>query len=345
MTAGKKSKGRPKGHVHLNPTVREWVGGRMASPFFVTEGTPYRPDLILWLELPDDLILFASLSDPKETPTSFGETLLQAMRAPLAGPPRKPQRVRVADPHLAAELRRLLPEVQIIEAPTPELNRVLEHMSETMSARENREKPSYLEGGRVPIQAVEALFRGAQVLYELAPWKAADDSQLLRVDIPAYGVKGACLSIIGALGESLGIILFPSLAGFERFLEAAAAAGPPGGPIDMGTTALSLTFEAGSDLPAPMYREVLQHGWPVADAQAYPVVQHRERDGVPRPLTERDVRIASACATSLAAFFARHGRIFEGDGPAVAICESYFDKDDLEVRFTLPYGARARGPR
>ena len=84
--------------------------------------------------------------------------------------------------------------------------------------------------------------------------------------------------------------------------------------------------------------EVATHGWPVADANAYPRIERRERDGVSRPLVEQDVRIASACASSLTAFFVKHRPLFEAKA-LKPVCESWFDEDDLEVRFTLPYEA------
>ena len=50
------------------------------------------------------------------------------------------------------------------------------------------------------------------------------------------------------------------------------------------------------------------------------------------------MRIVTACATSLGTFFVKHGVLFDKD-PVEPICESYTDKHDLEVRFTLPYEA------
>ena len=50
-------------------------------------------------------------------------------------------------------------------------------------------------------------------LYRSAPWESACDDQILRDDIPDLN-EGACLSIIGALGESLGFVLFPSEKGY-----------------------------------------------------------------------------------------------------------------------------------
>ena len=92
--------------------------------------------------------------------------------------------------------------------------------------------------------------------------------------------------------------------------------------------------ERGPERPAARRREVAKHGWPVASAEAYPLVERRERDAASRPLGERDVEIAAACATSLSAFFLRHEELFASD-EIEPVCESFFDNDDREVRFTL----------
>ena len=50
----------------------------------------------------------------------------------------------------------------------------------------------------------------------------ADDNQILRLDIPALGVDGVCLSIIGQLGQNRGVLIFLSREDFKQFIEAAA---------------------------------------------------------------------------------------------------------------------------
>jgi hypothetical protein len=290
----------------------------------------------------DGLIVGQEVVAPEDTDGAVARVLLAAMERPLAGPPRRPDRVRVADASLAAEVRAALGDTTPIEvAPTPEFDALLQAMLESFSGEDEAE--SYLEQGRVPPQAVGKLFRAAEILYSIAPWQVATDDQLLRMDIPALGVEGACVSIIGNLGESLGLLIFPSLAGYEAFgrvAEEHARHALGSGPIDLGTDCLALNFERGADLPPGMRREVVAHGWPVADANAYPRVERRERDGASRPLVERDLKIASACATSLSAFFAKHQSLFEAD-EFEPVCESWFDERDLEVRFTLPYQASA----
>ncbi|MGH8194105.1 MAG: SEC-C metal-binding domain-containing protein [Woeseiaceae bacterium] len=194
--------------------------------------------------------------------------------------------------------------------------------------------------GRVCVNSANAI---EFPILRQAPWKSAADTQLLRLDIPELGVEGACVSIIGALGQSAGFIIFPSLMAFESFLDATEEVGPASEMPDLGTTTLALNFERGADLPARMRREAAEHGWVVAGRNAYPQVQHRNRDGLPRPLGEHDVRVVAACASALAAFCIKHPGLF-GEEQFESICESWLNEGDLEVRFTVPYEAGSLFP-
>ena len=318
--------------------VLEWIGGRVSPPIFVTKGEePYRPSFVLWIESPTHYVVAQGVASPDDADGALGRALRAALDAPLVGAPRQPDRIRVADDSLAAEVREVVGGGVPIEiAPTPEIDELLEAMLASM--REGDAEASYLEDGRVPAEAVAALFRAAQMIYGLAPWEAATDGVLLRMDIPALGVEGACVAIIGQLGESLGLLIFPSLAGYEAFERVAEQLERDREPFDAGTDWLALSFGRGGDLPSAMRREAAKNRWPVASVAAYPRVQRFERDGAPRPLVERDVRIATACAAALSAFFAKNRAHFEAD-EIEPVCESYFDDDDREVRFTLPYEA------
>ena len=316
----------------------EWVGGRVSPPFFVTGGEePVRLSLVLWIEVPTQLVVAQQVAAPEDADGALGRALRAALDTPLVGAPRQPGRIRVADDALAAEVREVVGSGVPIEiAATPEVDALLELMVATMPAGD--EDASYLESGRVPAEAVAALFQAAHMLYGLAPWKAATDGVALRMDIPALGVEGACVAIIGQLGESLGLLIFPSLAGYEAFGRLAEQLEGGRKRFDAGTDWLALNFERGGDLPPSMRREAAQNRWPVAAASTYPRVVHFEPDGASRPLVERDVRIATACAAALSLFFAKHRALFEAD-EIDPVCESYFDDDDREVRVTLPYEA------
>ncbi len=326
---------RAAGRTPAVPHEPIWIGGRLRTPFYIAEGTPYRPDIVLWIELPSGAILGFRLAGPAEESRAFGDSLLQAIASPLVGPPRRPGIVRVADAALVEEVQRVLPGARIEHAPTPELDEVVRTMAASMPGSGD-EKPRYVQPGRIGPDAVAALFRAAAALYPVAPWEVADDDAVLRVDIPALGIDGACLSVIGALGESLGFLLFPSVADFESFCMAAEERHSHAGPVDLGTTMLALNYEAASDLPPTMRREATTRGWPVADSRAYPVVEHRDRDGVLRPLTGRDLEVVTAIAVALAAFFVRHGAQFVEQAYEEPISESFVDAGGVEVRFTMP---------
>ncbi len=320
---------------------REWIGGRFPTPFFVHDREePYRPDVVLWVELPEGFVVGQAAVMPEDAGGAVARTLRSALTQPLVGPPRRPDLIRVADGATAVEVRaEVAGAIPVNLAPTPELEALVDQMVASIQADADDadDAPSYFAWGRVSPDAVEKLFNACLSLFAAKPWTVAGDTQVLRLDIPALDVDGACVSIVGALGEVHGLAIFPSIADFDRYLEHAetGAFEEGGGP---GVELLLLTFDAATRLPPSMRREAMEHGWPVAGPDAYPLVERREPDGAPRPLVERDVEIAAAAARSISAFFARHSAIFESDTPS-PVCESYRDDDDREVRLTASFVA------
>lgn len=70
----------------------EWVGGRLLAPMYITEGEPYRPEVILWMELPEGFVVGTHLMNPTQPDLSFGESLVRTMRHPMVGSPRARRR-------------------------------------------------------------------------------------------------------------------------------------------------------------------------------------------------------------------------------------------------------------
>lgn len=345
----------PRGRGGPTATRREWVGGCFPAPGHVTgEGEPYRPLIAAWLEAPDGPVVGFEAVKPGGTHGVLGRVLVEAIRRPLAGEPRRPSAIRVADPELAEEIRNAVGELAPVTiAATPEIDNLARLMLESMCTgsaddADDPEGPGYLGDGRIEAERVTELFAAAYLLRVAAPWDVAGDQQVLRVDSPDLGLDGACLSVIGALGESLGFLIFPSHAGFLAFLDAAEHPRPARGGFDLGTSWLSFTLAPTEELTATMRREIDTHGWKAQDG-SYPVLEHRESDGLPRPLTADDYRVATATATSLAAFTMQNRHVFDADG-FEPISQSWSDESDLTMRFTFPYEAfplfdDADGPR
>ena len=128
-----------------------------------------------------------------------------------------------------------------------------------------------------------------------------------------------------------------SLAGYEAF-ERFAANYDGEAPIDFGTTVLSLSFDPGADVPEPMRREVTRHKWPVAGPDAYPVVVHRDRDGLHKPLSRQDVDLLAATAMALGTFYTKNEAILRHKVHE-PVSMTISDENDVDVRFTYPYEA------
>lgn len=294
-----------------------------------------RPEMILWVEQGGPIV-GCTLVNPLE-PVSVTESFAAAMSAPLDGPARRPHRIRVADEAMAAELRASYPDLAVVVAPVPDVDAVFEEMRAGLESLEG--EPSYFGNGGISADALGQLFQAASLLFRAAPWRYATEEHLLRVDIPQFGIEGACLCVIGEAGESRGILLFRSLADFERFGEGGGRA-VVGEELDDGVRRVvamrSLSFDRKRDLPRAMLAEVERHRWTVAGANAYPVFFCLGPSFTPLENSEEDVRIMTVCTRALLAFLVRHRDWFEV-GSFDTIKESSRGEDDVEVVLTGPY--------
>lgn len=102
---------------------REWVGGHLTIPVpFEHKGRLLRPELILWAELPERILIGCHLIDPEHPRITFAESLMEAMAKPMKGPPRKPDTIRVEELHLAQEIKNTLTHIEVLLGPTPEID-------------------------------------------------------------------------------------------------------------------------------------------------------------------------------------------------------------------------------
>ncbi|MFN2428141.1 MAG: YecA family protein [Candidatus Binatia bacterium] len=315
----------------------EWAGARIAAPFEIGgEGPSYFPDVSMWLELPSGIVLATKVHGRGRNDGGLAGLLEEAMARPLAGRPRVPPAVRVPTRDDAARVLEFLPEgVAVRVAPVPEIARVVGQMSGHMATA--GPELGWLTDGRIARDDLGALFQAARTLYLLAPWRTIGDTNVVRVDVPALGVDGACLSFIGQLGETLGFLLFASIDDFDDFIGAALEIDAGGeAPIEIAAGCLSLTYERVAGLPPDLRRKAKSEQWAVAGPKAFPYLERRGEDGQVTPLEERDVRLATVLIGALAAFVARHRENleYEESGP---ICESFDSGGGTTVTLTYPY--------
>jgi len=315
----------------------EWIGGTVAMPAYVTgEGEPYRPEALFWMGT-GGAILGSTVAKPGELLPVASESLQSAIEQPMHGRPHAPTRVRVASAELADALRAGHPGLDVVCAPTPELDEMLALMREKM-AEDGATEQSYLTRGISP-EAMAAFFRAAAALFRAKAWNLVpDDQSLFSVTIEQLGVRDAAISVIGQMGQSFGLILFSGLDDFEAYLDAADV-------IELGEEPeiprhFALNFERGAELAPTLRKEISEHDWEVAGANAYPWLVAVDEELVARPPTGKEVTMAEAIAlalTNLTADKKALRRAWDGREPVARTLSVTTHAGEMDVTLRAPY--------
>lgn len=246
-------------------------------------------------------MLGSTLAHPDDLPGLAVQNLRETIERPAAGPPGPPARLRVATDELAGLLRPDFPDIEIVVAPTPELDGVAASLAEFVAA--GPPDPGWLGEG-LSADAVAAFFDAMAALWKAAPWTSVPgDDALFAIDVEALGVHGAVAVVIGQMGESFGVLLFDSADDRDRYatlgeamqrgdLEAMAEIGSESGMP--AHTALS--FDPIDDVMLVRREERETHGWPLADDAAFPSLACVGANLQPRPPAPEDLRLAEALA-------------------------------------------------
>jgi hypothetical protein len=319
----------------------EWVGGLVSMPAYITgEGDPYRPEILLWMSA-DGAVLGHESGKPGALLGLACESLRSTMARPLVGQPHAPQRVRVASPELAETLRAGHAGLEVVCAPTPEIDAVLAAMREKMN-EEAETAQSYLSPELGP-EAIAAFFHAAAALFRAKPWKTVpNDQSLLSVTIEQLGVKDAALSVIGQMGQSLGFVVFSGVDDFEAYVDAGEAM--ERGEEPEVPRHFALNFERGADLSQALRKEIADHHWEVAGAGAYPWLMVVDESFVARPATGKEVTIAEAIALALPEVLAHEQAVraaWNGGATVSRTLSVHTHAGDLEVLIRVPYEQHA----
>jgi hypothetical protein len=136
----------------------------------------------------------------------------------------------------------------------------------------------------------------------------------------------------------LGLILFSGIDDFEAYVDAADA-------MDQGEAPampphFALNFERGAELSATLRKEIAEHRWEVADAEAYPWLVAVDEDLVARSPTADEVAIAEAIALALPRVLKENKVLLAawngGEAVSRTLCVPTH-VGEVEVSFRVPY--------
>lgn len=243
------------------------------------------------------------------------------------GPPRRPDRVLVSDQDESDALRTALAAegIEVRVAPTPGLDRLVEKFVKSRVPQgQTLPDVGYLDHG-VSVREAEAFFVAADAMFQEQPWESLSENDVLRVSCERLGLDDACVSILGAMGQSHSMLLFPSTVEHQTFYDAMAVLENATRP-DYGTTIVSLNFEHVGDLPPRMRKQAAKFGWPVSGTDAYPWLMIRARDSTLLPTRSPDIQLMTACASAVAAY-CRSGEATTGSPNSIDVGEFTLEVD------------------
>ena len=312
----------------------EWVLGRRRAPIVIEGPTAYRPDLVLVVEAASGFVIASEVVHP--------EASADEVAARVEGLLKPGVTLRVDDERIADALRaRLGPDQPVRVGPVPELRAPLAALSRFVGrgGGSRREEPLWTD--EASAEARIGFFQAAAQFERSAPWEAAGDGQVLRLDVPALGWDGACASILGAAGEEFGLLLLRSIEDYVAFTR---LAGEPGRPANrrrgIGIPLLSVNLDdpdaiTGGDVLAKRARA---HGWQPGPEGRLAYLLKVSPESVTQPITTDDYRLATASLEAVRVFVEKNLRLFQ-QPPAERIetqSRVVMPAGELEVRVTAP---------
>ena len=297
----------------------DWIVAVRPAPMTIGGGKDVsRPDMSFVIHAPSGVILDSVLMKAGASRARIAQQVKTVMRdgptvkTPVPVPP--PTRLCTDDRMLARSLERVAgPSVPVVVRAVPEVEDLLDSLQAFMERNPIGEGERETAGD-VDGETLAAFFAAADRVYALAPWERASDTQVLGVDASAYGWgKAACLSIIGALDESHGLLLFKSFEDFEEFPQDMESAQASGRPAVVDAPMFVINFDHKRDAPKDRVRQAKAFGLAPRHARGFPWIQHFGPRSTSLDLDAGDYVFATALLDAVAVLLEKYPDVFESD--------------------------------
>lgn len=237
-----------------------WLGGLMKSPIWVGEDKPTRPTLALWLESGRGQLSMPVLLEEHDDQIA-GAIRALASLAELVGS--RPAELVVLNDQLAAFLRDELPDTRVTAVDEiPPLKGILEQMAHDVGGAEVRQ-PGIMEGKGVTLDHVRAFAKAAKRFAIARPWTVFGGDELVEVVSPNAPGGLKWLTVMGRMGEVIGLSFHRSREEYEELCEL--------GPSGLGKRVQwTVWLQAKHEAPVADVDLWEKHGLDLASDDAFP---------------------------------------------------------------------------
>jgi tetratricopeptide (TPR) repeat protein len=248
--------------------------------------------------------------DEARLPSIVWNTLARGMLRPMVGEAARPAeiRTRTHDLRIAIEPHaRALGVKTVVSDEFGVLDSAHRDLIEHLAKTEDDDPSMSLLASGLSLELVEAYYRAAAGYYTAAPWKAEATDQAIEV-IGVHWKKPHFATVIGQSGLLQGVCIYESSDDFVRTLESGIELEEING--------LSVFFEEPQSVPYLDHDAFLDHNWPVAGPEAFPVAMRIRRGKAPVAPSAPELKMLTALLEVLPAFVQQGEETWEGTSSA-----------------------------
>ena len=312
VTKAKKKVPQPKGPLGF---IKKWLNKNLPHEYDVWQadfrqmpnwirvgGKPLRPWIVLVTSRSNDLVLTHEMLEEIPSAALLWDVLVQAMQRPVAGQPHRPTELQVRADERWEALRPHLDEIGIGLAVAEELHpleAVFQGMCEHVCGKP---EPGLLDMPGVTPAQVGSFYEAAAFFFGQAPWKKVGYEAAIKVECAKFQSGPWYAVLMGQSGLTMGLALYEDLKALRK-IWASKQGDEDNARQSVATT---VTFGEEWDIPVADLEAAQKHGWPVARADAYPEVFHKERGLSLRPPLAWELELMEGCLRAVPEFVARH---------------------------------------
>ncbi|HTU90277.1 MAG TPA: hypothetical protein VMF69_09405 [Gemmataceae bacterium] len=310
-TKAKKEVPQPKGPLSF---IKKWLNKNQPQEYDVWQadfrqmpnwigvgGKPRRPWVILVTSRSNDLVLTHEMLEGTPSAALLWDVLVQAMQNPAMGTSHRPTELQVRDDERWEALRGHLDEIGVGLTVAGELDQmevVFQGMCEHVCGKP---QPGLLDMPGVTPAQVGSFFEAASFFFQKAPWKKVGYEAAIQVKCATFQSGPWYAVLMGQSGLTMGLALYEDLKALRQ-IWASERDDEDNARQSVATTA---TFGEEWDIPVADLEAAKKHGWPVARADAYPEVFHKERGLSLRPPLAWELELMEGCLRAVPEFVAQ----------------------------------------
>lgn len=246
--------------------------------------------------------LAQSMTENPPSSATVWDAVVQGMRVPMQDEPHRPTQLEILPGPVWDELRPHLDAIGVDCTEADEMH-LIDALIEDMKNFLAKDKPpGLLDMPGMTADRVGRFYQAAAEFYRRAPWKSLGYEVAIRVETDQFDSGPWYAVVMGQTGMTLGVALYDDLKLLRRLWTR------PGPDEDNArrTVALTMTFDPQEGIPPADLLAAREHGWEVADPEAYPLAFKKERGMSMRPPLAWELTLLEACLRAIPDFIAAH---------------------------------------